>query len=92
MRKSSTHGRLNRYVLRFSSTREAENFHHATDYVYRKEPARLADIGRTYDGKTVIVYAFSRYWNKPKMRQHARIYSGRVIGYGGVLGDRRRRR
>lgn len=81
-KQSATHGRLNRYALRFPSTREAENFHHGTDYIYRKEPVKLSDIGKTYDGKTVIVYAFSRYWNKQTMTKHARIYGGRVVGHG----------
>jgi hypothetical protein len=82
---SPTHGHLRRYVVRLASTREAENFHHATDYVYRKEPTKLADVGRTYDGRTVILYAFSRYWTRKLMAKHARIYGGRVVGYGSVV-------
>jgi len=80
-----THGVLHRYVIQFPNSNEAQNFHHSIAYVHLLEPARLGQIPTTFDGRTVIVYAYSRYYTKALMQKEAKIYGGKIVGSGRVL-------
>jgi len=80
-----THGVLNRYVIRFPNSNEAQNFHHSIGYVHLLEPARIGQIPSTFDGRTVIVYAYSRYYTKASMQKEAKTYGGKIVGSGRVL-------
>jgi hypothetical protein len=78
----STLRQMLRFNVQFPSTQMAENFHNGIGYVTRVDPVKLAEVGKTYDGKTVIVY--TPYYTRKEFAAEAKKWDGRVVGVGRV--------
>jgi hypothetical protein len=75
---------LKRYRCTFPSTQEARNFWEAIGYVSRKEPVEGRNIGTSFDGRTVIIYARPEQWDRKSLNREARIRGGRVASAANV--------
>jgi hypothetical protein len=75
---------LIRFNVQLPTTQAAAKFHRSVGHAYRKVPAKVAEIGQIFDGRTVIIYAFKSAWTLPDMRRQAASFGGRVVGVGTV--------
>jgi hypothetical protein len=76
--------RLRRYRCVFPSTNEARNFYDAIGYVSRKEPAESWQIGTSFDGRTVLVYARTSRWTRAGLAREAKIRHGHIASASDV--------